>query len=80
MHIAEREFTDEILDRISQTVRETADLTRCALSRLVCGWMNWKDAAGRAKESSCRALLVKLERRGLIESPAARRADRKSVV
>jgi len=60
MHVAEREFTDEILERISQTVRETADLTRCALSRLVCGWMNWKDAAGRAKESSCRALLVKL--------------------
>ena len=47
MHVAQREFTDEILDRISQTVRETAQLTRCALSRLVCGWMNWKDAAGR---------------------------------
>jgi hypothetical protein len=72
MHVAQREFTDEILERISQTVRETADLTRCALSRLVCGWMNWTDAAGRAKESSCRALLVKLERRGLIELPAAR--------
>ena len=72
MHVAEREFTDEILERISQTVRETADLSRCALSRLVCGWMNWMDAAGRAKESSCRALLVKLERRGLIELPAAR--------
>ena len=72
MHVAEREFTDEILERISRTVRETADLSRCALSRLVCGWLNWKDAAGRAKESSCRALLVKLERRGLIELPAAR--------
>ena len=42
------------------------------MSRLVCGWLNWKDAAGRAKESSCRALLVKLERRGLIELPPAR--------
>jgi hypothetical protein len=72
MHVAGREFTDEILDRISQTVRDTADLTRCALSRLVCEWMNWKDAAGRAKESSCRALLVKLERRGVIELPLAR--------
>jgi len=72
MHIAEREFTNEILERISQTVRETADLSHCALSRLVCGWMNWQDAAGRAKESSCRALLVKVQRRGLIELPAAR--------
>lgn len=72
MHVAEREFTDEILERISHTVRETANLSRCALARLVCGWMNWRDAAGRAKESSCRALLVKLERRGLIQLPDAR--------
>ena len=72
MHVAQREFTDEILERIGQTVRDTADLTRGALSRLVCGWLNWKDVAGRAKESSCRALLVKLERRGLIELPPAR--------
>ena len=72
MHVAQREFTDDILERIGQTVRDTAELTRGALSRLVCGWLNWKDAAGRAKESSCRALLVKLERRGLIELPPAR--------
>ena len=72
MHVAQREFTDETVERIGQVVRETADLTRSALPRLVCGWLGWKDAAGRAKESSCRALLVKLERRGSIESPAAR--------
>jgi hypothetical protein len=72
MHVAGREFTDEILERISQTVRDTADLTRCALSRLVCEWLGWKDAAGRAKESSCRAVLLKLERRGAIELPRAR--------
>lgn len=72
MHVAQREFTDEILERIGQTVRDTANLTRCALSRLVCEWLDWKDAAGRAKASSCRAVLVKLERRGLIELPPAR--------
>lgn len=72
MHVAQREFTEEIFERIGQAVRDTADLTRCALARLVCGWLNWKDAAGQAKESSCRALLVKLERRGLIELPPAR--------
>jgi hypothetical protein len=72
MHIAQREFGPEILDRITKTVRERADLTRYALARLVCGWVGWADTAGRAKESSCRALLVKLERRGLIELPVAR--------
>ena len=72
MHVAQREFTDEIFDRIAQTVRDTAGLTRSALARLVCGWLDWKDAAGRAKESSCRAALVKLERRGLVELPVAK--------
>ncbi len=72
MHVAQREFTDEILERIGQTVRDTADLTRCALARLVCGWLNWEGDAERAKEPGCRALLVKLERRGLIELPPAR--------
>jgi len=72
MHIAQREFSDEILERITQAVRDGTALTRYALAKLVCGWTNWVDAAGRAKESSCRALLVKLERQGLIELPAAR--------
>jgi len=51
MQVAEREFTDEILERISQTVRETAGLTRCALSRLACGCMN--RATDRCAERSC---------------------------
>ncbi len=72
MHVAQREFTEEVVERIGQVVRETADLTRSALARLVCGWLDWKDAAGRAKESSCRALLVKLDLRGLIELPPAK--------
>jgi hypothetical protein len=72
MHIAQREFSPEILDRITKTVRECAELTRYALAKQVCAWVGWFDAAGRAKESSCRALLVKLERRGLIEWPGAR--------
>lgn len=72
MHVAQREFTDEILERITQAVRETAGLTRCALARLVCEWLGWKDASGKAKETSCRAALVKLERRGLIELPVAK--------
>lgn len=72
MHIAQREFGQEIFARITKTVRERAELTRYGLARLVCGWVGWVDAAGRAKESNCRALLVKLERRGLIELPMPR--------
>ena len=72
MHIAGRDFTDEIVEQIRVAVRSTADLTRCALSRLVCGWMDWHGFDGRAKEASCRAALLKLERRGVIELPPAR--------
>jgi hypothetical protein len=72
MHVAGRDFTDEIVEQIREVVRSTADLTRCALSRLVCGWMDWHGFDGRAKEASCRAALLKLERRGVIDLPPAR--------
>jgi len=72
MLIAGRDFTDEIVEQIREAVRSTGHLTRCALSRLVCGWMDWHGFDGRAKEASCRAALLKLERRGVIELPPAR--------
>jgi len=72
MLVAGRHFSEEIIERIGKTVRKSAELTRCGLSRLVCDWLDWKGADGRAKESSCRAALLKLERRGVIELPPAR--------
>lgn len=62
MLIVNRDFTDEIVERIRVAVRGTADLTRCALSRMVCAWMDWHGFDGRAKEASYRAALLKLER------------------
>ena len=67
MVIAGRDFNDEIIARIRETVRTTAGLTRGALARQVCEWFNWRGAGGRPKEISCRTTLNKLERRGLIE-------------
>ncbi len=43
-------FSEEIIERIGETVCNTVDLSRCALSRLVCEWLNWKNAAGQLKE------------------------------
>ena len=65
-------FSEDIIERIGATVRNTADLSRCALSKLVCEWLNWKGPAGQAKDSSCRVALCKLEKLGVIELPAAR--------
>ncbi|MDO8706213.1 MAG: IS4 family transposase [Sulfuricaulis sp.] len=72
MLIAGRDFSDEILARIRETVQTRADLTRGALARQVCDWFDWRGADGRPKEISCRVTLNKLEQRGLIELPPAR--------
>lgn len=72
MVIAGRDFNDEIVSRISEAVRTGAGLTRGALARQVCDWLNWRGADGQPKEISCRVTLNKLQKRGLIEQPAAR--------
>src|SRR3990172_5777432 len=72
MVIAGRDFNDEILARIRETVCVSAGLTRGALARKVCEWLGWHGKDGRPKEISCRVTLNKLEKRGLIELPPAR--------
>jgi hypothetical protein len=73
MHLFGRTFTGAIIARIQEAVAQPG-LTRSALSRQVCGWLEWFGADGRAQEVSCRKALVELERRGLVALPATRRA------
>lgn len=49
-----------------------ADWHRTQLSREICRCWDWKDEAGRYKDMACRTMLLKLERRGLLELPARR--------
>ena len=65
-----RTFSQEVLDRITAQVRAEPDISRRQLSLGVCEWMNWRNAAGRAQEMSCRKTLAALDRRGVIELPA----------
>ena len=53
-------------------MRDEPTLSRTALSREVCRWLQWLGADGRPKDMSCRVALLKLSRRGLIELPVAR--------
>lgn len=73
---AGREFPAEVLERIRDAVRCDAELTRTELSRRVCQWLSWRQPNGRLREVSCRVALHALERRGVIELPASRAADR----
>jgi hypothetical protein len=72
MHISGRHFSEDILEQIRSRVENDPTLTRTALSREVCTWMEWQGSDGRPKDMSCRVALLELERRGCIELPAAK--------
>lgn len=69
MLIAGREFSEQIIERIRLRVQQDASVTRTALSREVCTWLDWRGIDGRLKDMSCRVALLKLARRGVIELP-----------
>ncbi len=74
MTICGQTWSPQILQRIQRTVDAEPDLSRRALSRRVCTWLNWRTSRGQLKDVSCRVALLKLERRGQIQLPAVRPA------
>lgn len=69
-------FPRAVVDKIRARIADDKELTRTALSREVCEWMNWRAANGRLRELSCRVSLLELERRGEFTLPARRTAIR----
>jgi hypothetical protein len=61
------------IERIRGVVAAEAELTRSALSRRVCEWLDWYGPTGQPREVSSRKALLALARQGLISLPAARR-------
>lgn len=74
MVVCGQEFTPELLERITDLVIEEPQLSRRALSRRVCEWLNWRAHDGRLKQMSCRVALLKLARAGALRLPEARAA------
>lgn len=72
MRIGGQTWTASTLERIRATVAASPELTRSALSRQVCDWMDWRDATGRVCEVSARVALKRLEERKVVELPPAR--------
>ncbi len=69
MLICRKEFSEEIIEKISSTVTANPDISRRDLSLRVCDWLAWKSPNGRFQEMSCRVALLKLEKRGIIKLP-----------
>ncbi|MHC4854303.1 MAG: IS4 family transposase [Planctomycetota bacterium] len=67
-----RHFDDGLIERIQTTVDTEPQLSRGELSRRVCQWLDWRSAAGRLQQMSCRKALLKLHRHGVLRLPAAR--------
>lgn len=64
-------FGADVVERIGSTIDSDPTISRSSLSRQVCEWLDWRGADGRLREVGCRKALLGLERRGLIELPAA---------
>ncbi len=67
-------FSDEILARIGELVAQQPDISRRQLSLRVCEWMDWRNAAGKLQEMSCRKALLHLHRAQAIRLPEIARA------
>jgi hypothetical protein len=59
-------FSEQTIEYIQATIDREPGMSRVALSRRVCGKLNWRSPNGKLKEMSCRVALSKLDRRGVI--------------
>jgi hypothetical protein len=69
MVVCGQEFTPQLLERINDLAGAQPQLSRRALSRQVCEWLDWRGADGRLKQMSCRVALGKLARAGALQLP-----------
>ena len=62
-------FNSEVISRIQATVEADSSISRRALSRMVCEWLDWRGVNGKLQDMSCRKALLKMQRQGLITLP-----------
>jgi hypothetical protein len=58
MKVCGHEFTDTMIQTIQEKVNQEPIISRRALSRLVCEWLDWKSPNGKWKEMSARVALL----------------------
>jgi len=68
-NIVSRSVTWDDVKMIRRLIRENPTILRTELSRKVCLAWNWVKPDGGLKDMSCRVLLLKLHRAGVIELP-----------
>jgi len=71
MQLNGQHFSQETITAIQSTVDAEPEISRRALSRRVCGWLDWRSPNGKLNEAGCRKALLTLHRRGLVHLPEA---------
>lgn len=68
-----RKLLEADVEQIRALIQRHPKWTRRRLSLELCDLWDWRNPAGQTKDMSCRNLLLKLHRQGLIELPAPTR-------
>ena len=65
-------ITDKHIDQIRKMIRDNPGWNRTRLSKELCVLWDWRSPVGQIKDISCRDFLRALDKRGVIQLPAAR--------
>ena len=60
---------DVLVDTLNRLMNEHPGIKRSPLSRLVCESLNWRGVDGKLSEMTCRVIMLRLQRDGLITLP-----------
>ncbi len=75
MIVCRQTFSEQTIEYIQATIDREPAISRVALSRRVCGKLDWRSPNGKLKEMSCRVALSRLDQRGVIRlGPLTHRA------
>lgn len=62
-------ISSELISRIQGAIDSDPALSRRALSRRLCAWLNWRSPNGKLQEMGGRKMLLELDRRGVVCLP-----------
>lgn len=69
MNICGQHFSAAIVAQIHESIRQNPSISRRALSRQVCEWLDWRSPNAQWQDMSCRKALSKMQKLGILALP-----------
>lgn len=73
MRVCGKEISDENVSQIRDIIAKNWQKSRTQLSLQICEALEWRGPNGRLKDASCRVVLLRLHREGIIPLPEAQK-------